>query len=37
VISAAITSGRIGSTRAFIEMTNLEEFRKLIVAAKAKL
>lgn len=36
-ISAAVSSGRIGRTQAFIELRDLEEFRKLILAAKAKL
>jgi hypothetical protein len=36
-ISAAIVSGRIGPTRAFMDLTHLEEFRRLVVAAKAKL
>jgi TRAP-type C4-dicarboxylate transport system substrate-binding protein len=36
-ISAVIASGRIGRTQTFIGMRDLEEFRKLIDAAKAKL
>lgn len=36
-ISAAVASGRIGRTRAFIQMRDLEELHKLITEAKAKL
>lgn len=36
-ISAAVSSGRIGRTQAFIELRDLEELRKLILTAKARL
>jgi hypothetical protein len=36
-VSAVVASGRIGRTRAFIELKQLDELRRLIVAAKAKL
>lgn len=36
-ISAVIASGRIGQIKAFIELPQLEELRRLILAAKGKL
>jgi hypothetical protein len=35
-IKAAISSGRIGQTQAFVELSGLEAFRRLVVAAKEK-
>ena len=36
-VSAAVSSGTVGRTRAFIELAELEKLRDLILAAKSKL
>jgi hypothetical protein len=36
-LSVAVTSGRVGRTSAYLKLSDLAEFRKLIVAAQSKL